>query len=119
MLHPSGLRRPSHVLGIGLFLFRRKMRPEKRDAVGAVGSGKCLFQTLFIIDAGCNDFRAECGESLRLVAVHISRDRTRGEFTALVRHDGLNQSATLRTGRAHYCNYFFSHVSSNFQLSNC
>ncbi len=95
------------------------MRPEECDAIGAVGACECLLQTLFVIDVCCDDFRAQGREGFGLVAVHISRDCASGEVTALVGHDRLDQSAALRAGRAHHCNYFFSHVSSNFQLSNC
>ena len=95
------------------------MRPEKRDAINAVGSGECLLQTLFIVDIRRNDFCAQRREGLGFVAVHISRDCASGELTALVGHDCFHQSAALRAGRAHHCNYFLSHISSNFQLSNC
>ena len=85
---PACLRRlapwpwPPHLL------LGRKVLPEERDAIGAVGAPERLFQALLVLDVRRDDLGAQSAKFFRLVGPGVSRECARRESAAPVLQNG-------------------------------
>src|ERR1035437_7878781 len=80
------------------------MLPEVREAVRAIGTGKCGDQARFVIEVGHDHFDPEGGERLGLLGVGIAGYRANTEPTIGVRKDRASEAAPLGTGGAGHGN---------------
>ena len=106
VLDAGGLGRLRHVAGLGDLFLGRKVRPEERDAVGAVGARERLLEARLVIDVGGHDLGAEARELPGLVRVDVPGDGPGGEAAVGIVQDGADQAAALGAGGADYRNDF-------------
>jgi hypothetical protein len=92
--------------GAGLLLFGCALRPKVGDHIGAVCAIEGLAQAGLVVEVCLDDLNPLRGEFTRPARVGIAGQRPRCERTRRVGEDRPDQTAALRTDRAHYSNDF-------------
>ncbi len=111
VLHPRLLRGVGHRMGFGPFLVRRKVVPEERHAIRAIGAVERTRHGRLVGDVCCDDFGAGSSQCTRLRRIRVTRDGTHGEFAAGIRKNRPHEPAALRAGRTRHRNDLLRHFS--------
>ena len=100
MGHAGGLGRGGEVSGLDVLFFRRKVLPEVRDAVGAIGAGKGIGQARLVIEVGLDHLHPEASQCLGLFGARVAGNGPGPKPAPGVSEDGLDQPAPLGAGGA-------------------
>ncbi len=110
VLHPRLLRGVGHCMGFGPFPVRRKVIPEERHAIRAVGAVERTCHGCLVGDIRRDDFGAGSRQCARLRRIRVTRDGAHGEFAVRIRKNRPHEAAALRAGRTRHRDDLLRHV---------